>query len=47
MKFGECSAESSVFQFHIKMYRAIVLSVSYRCEMLTVTLRDEHRLRVF
>lgn len=41
------SAESSVFHFHTKMHRVVVLSVSYRYEILTVTLRDEHRLRVF
>jgi hypothetical protein len=32
----------------VKIYRTIILSVVlYRCETWSLTLRDEHRLRVF
>jgi hypothetical protein len=32
----------------IKIYKTIILSVVlYRCEILSLTLREEHRLRVF
>jgi hypothetical protein len=46
-------AESSVFQFaikniKIKIYRTIILPVVlYGCETCSLTLREEHRLRVF
>jgi hypothetical protein len=45
--------ETFVFQFDIqkykiKIYRALLLSlVVYGCENLSLTLRGEHRLRVF
>jgi hypothetical protein len=45
--------ESSVLPFHIKkpkikIYRTVILSVVlYGCETWSLTLREEHRLRVF
>jgi hypothetical protein len=57
LKFGECllsfGAGSSVFHFaikntKIKIYRSIILPVVlYGCETWSVTMREEHRLRVF
>ena len=50
LSFG---AESFVFQFairklKIKIYRTIILPfVLYGCEILSLTLREERRLRVF
>ena len=49
LSFG---AESFVFQsaiqnIKIKIYRTVILSVLYECETWSVTLREEHRLRVF
>jgi hypothetical protein len=54
---GEClllfSPKSFVFPSHIKkvkirMYKAVILSlVLYGCETWSLTLREEHRLRVF
>jgi hypothetical protein len=50
LSFG---AGSSVFQFlskntKIKIYRTIIFPVVlYVCETWTLTLREEHRLRVF
>ena len=46
-------AEPFVFQFaiqknlKIKIYRTIILPVLYGCETWLLTLREEHRLRVF
>ena len=31
----------------LKMYRTIILPVLYGCETWSLTLREEHRLRVF
>jgi len=37
-----------IFQVAIKIYRTIILPfVLYGCETLLLTLREEHRLRVF
>jgi hypothetical protein len=50
LSFG---ADSFVFQFavqniKIKIYRTIILPVvMYGCETWSLTLREEHRLRVF
>ena len=49
LSFG---AEAFVFQFAIKImkiniYRTIILPVVYGCETWSLTLREEHRLRVF
>jgi hypothetical protein len=41
------SAESFVFQFAVKIYRTVILPVLYGCETYLLTLREEHRLRVF
>jgi hypothetical protein len=32
---------------HIKIYKTIILPVLYGCETCSLTLRQEHRLRVF
>jgi hypothetical protein len=31
----------------VKIYKIIILTVVYGCETLSLTLREEHRLRVF
>jgi hypothetical protein len=41
-KYGELSKNIKT-----KMYRTVILPVPYGCETWSLTLREEHRLRVF